>query len=207
MLTSPLPRASVSPTKTGGEEEAGKCVQTHQDLVERHARKQRLIDELTGDVREPKQKPHWHPGVGERASPAVHGARARSGSGAPAGGRQKAISWDNSWCLSLARDAARAVVSVSCFSLRSSPGKISSARRSPGTGSIPSLPAPQEGGAGGRRRSAKVTPRGSAPLADVCSTGRVQSPNKPLQGAMGERLVQSKDPLHAGEHLPAQLSL
>lgn len=79
VLTSPLPRASVSPTKTGGEEEAGKCVQTHQDLVERHARKQRLIDELTGDVREPKQKPHWHPGVGERASPAVHGARARSG--------------------------------------------------------------------------------------------------------------------------------
>lgn len=207
VLTSPLPRASVSPTKTRGEEEAGKCVQTHQDLVERHVRKQHLIDELTRVVREPKQKPRWHPGVGERAGPAVHRASARSGSGAPAGGRQKAISRDNSWCLSLARDAARAVVSVSCFSLRSSPRRIGSARRSPGTGSIPSLPAPEEGGAGGRRHSAKATPRGSAPIADVCSTGKVHSPNKPLQGAIRERLIQSKDPLHAGDHLPAQLSL
>lgn len=58
----------------------------------------------------------------------------------------------------------------------------------------PSIPphagGPQEGG----RRSAKVTPRGSAPLADVRSTDKVQPPNKPLQGATRDRLVGSERP-------------
>lgn len=71
MLTPPPPRASVSPTKTGGQERPGSASRpTHQDLVETRARKEHIIDELSRDICKPKQKPHWQQGVRERASPA-----------------------------------------------------------------------------------------------------------------------------------------